>query len=31
MDGLAMVGKDVVDAAHKVVECRLGEVRKPDD
>ncbi len=31
MDGRAMVGKDVVDAAHKMVEGGLGEVREPDD
>jgi len=31
MDDLAMVGKDVVDAAHEMVEGGLGEVREPDD
>ena len=31
MDGLAMVGEDVVDATHEMVERSLGEVREPDD
>ena len=31
MDDLSMVGKDVVDAAHKMVEGGLGKVREPDD
>ena len=31
MDGLATVGKDVVDASHEMVERRLGEVREPDN
>lgn len=31
MDDLAMVGKDVVDAAHEMVEGCLGKMREPDD
>ena len=31
MDGLAMVGEDVVDAADEMVERRLGKVGEPDD